>query len=64
MTLTNMLFLYDNRMGTTIISDRNGDEIIRGNPSDVADRLSSHVLASEVIAFGFYDGELCIRINY
>jgi hypothetical protein len=51
-------------MGTTIISDRNGDEIIRGKPSDVANRLSPHILESKVIAFGFYDGELCIRINY
>jgi hypothetical protein len=51
-------------MGTVIVNDNNGNEITKGKPSDVADRLSSYILESKVIAFGFYDGELCLRIAY
>jgi len=64
MTLIRILLLYDNRMGTVIVNDNNGNEITKGKPSDVANRLSPHILESKVIAFGFYDGELCLRISY
>lgn len=64
MTLMYMLFLYDNRMGTVVINDNNGNELTRGTASELYDKLSQDMLVSEVIAYGFYDGELCLRISY
>lgn len=62
MILMTLLFLYDNRMGNVVINDTNGNRIISGTASYISENVSAELLASEVAAFGFYDGELTIKI--
>jgi len=68
MTLKAFLDLYDNWNGITIINDNNLAPLIKGTTSAIAFEDGSlydeDIMASEVIAFGFYDNELTIRVDY
>jgi hypothetical protein len=72
MKLKDFLELYDNWNGTTKINDDNLETIVIGNATDIFDGLSgflrhgysySRLWNKEVVAFGFYDNELCIRVR-
>ena len=60
MKLRDFLNLYDNWNGVLVINDDNLDCLYYGNfwsikISDFENR--------EVVAFGFYDNELCVRVR-
>ena len=60
MKLCDFLNLYDNWNGVLVINDDNLDCLYYGNfwnakISDFENR--------EVVAFGFYDNELCVRVR-
>jgi hypothetical protein len=62
MKLREFLNLYDNWNGVVCI---NGDDltlIIKGNPSFVLSSTGD-LYTREVLAFGFYDNELCVRVK-
>lgn len=53
--------MYDNWNGDAVINDDELNPIIRGRPSYI---LSwGNVGGKEVVAFGFYDGELAVRVK-
>ena len=61
MRLEEFLEMYDNWNGDAVINDDDLNPIIRGNPSYI---LSwGNVGGKEVVAFGFYDGELAVRVK-
>lgn len=62
MTFKNFMDLYDNWNGTLVINDNNLNPIIKGNVSDIMDS-KQNLFEKEVIAFGFYDNELTVRIK-
>jgi len=55
------LNMYDNWNGFVCINDDNLNLIIRDKPS--AALSYKNVFEMEVVAFGFYDNELCIRVK-
>ena len=55
------LEMYDNWNGIVCINDDNLDLIIKGQPAAVLSY--KNVFEKEVVAFGFYDNELCIRVK-
>ena len=68
MTLKEFLDLYDNWNGITVVNDGNLSTLIKGTTSEIAfedgNLYDEDIMASEVIAFGFYDNELCVRVDY
>ena len=61
MKLREFLNMYDNWNGVVVINDDNLNQIVKGGPYAV---LSCEDLyATEVVAFGFYDNELCVRVK-
>ena len=62
MKLREFLNLYDNWNGVVCINDDDLNLIIKDKPSCV---LSSpgDLFIREVLAFGFYDNELCVRVK-
>ena len=74
MKLETFMALYDNWNGITKVNDDNLNTIVKGRTIDIMDRhapfhpLSSvenyaKLLEMEVVAFGFYDGEFCVRVR-
>lgn len=72
MKLRDFLELYDNWNGTTKINDDNLETIVIGNTAGIFDGLSgflrhgysySQLWNKKVVAFEFYDNELCIRVK-
>ena len=63
--LRNLLDLYDNWNGTLVINDRNCDRYATVNFANLNEWLHEHrtVANAKVMAFGFYDGELCVRVD-
>lgn len=60
-TLRKFLEMYDNWNGDAVINDDELNPIIRGRPSYI---LSwGNVGGKKVVAFGFYDGELAVRVK-
>jgi hypothetical protein len=61
MKLREFLNLYDNWNDIVCVNDDDGCMIIQGKP-EVA---LSHddVYTREVVSFGFYDNELCVRVK-
>lgn len=55
------LNIYDNWNGIVCINDNNLDLIIKGKPDVVLSY--KNVFEMEVVAFGFYDNELCVRVK-
>ena len=65
MTLENFLDLYDNWNGILVVNDKNLNTFATVRLFTVDTWLKKHSRAAkaQVMAFGFYDGEICIRIN-
>lgn len=74
MKLETFMALYDNWNGITKVNDDNLNTIVKGRTIDIMDRqtpfhpsssVKSYVklLEMEVVAFGFYDGEFCVRVR-
>lgn len=61
MTVKELLDMYDNLNGITKINDCNLNCITK----DVALKIAENddLASKEVVSFGFYDNEFCIRIN-
>lgn len=55
------LEMYDNWNIDTVINDDELNPIIKGRPDRILSR--SNLGEKEVVAFGFYDGELCVRVK-
>ena len=72
MKLRDFLELYDNWNGTTKINDDNLETIIIGNTAGIAyghctfsqsGYSYSQLWNKKVVAFWFYDNELCVRVK-
>ena len=53
--------LYDNWNGITVVNDDNLDCIVKGKTNVIMDRKDLY--EKEVVSFGFYDGEFCVRVK-
>ena len=73
MNLETFMALYDNWNGITKVNDDNLNTIVKGRTTDIMDRRAplhpsssvksyAKLLEMEVVAFGFYDNELCVRV--
>lgn len=72
MKLRDFLKLYDNWNGTTKINDDNLETIVIGNTKGIvygyctlsqSGYSYSQLWNKKVVAFGFYDNELCVRVR-
>lgn len=63
MTLKNFLELYDNWNSIVTVNDNTQLPLISMVASDLYNCKYAFI-DSKVVSFGFYDDELCIRINY
>lgn len=65
MTLKNLLDLYDNWNGNMVVNDRELDRYATVQMKYLDKWLSEHRRAAyaRVLAFGFYDGELTVRVD-
>lgn len=61
MRLKKFLEMYDNWNGDVVINDDELKPIIKGLPSYIL--FWGNVDEKEVVAFGFYDGELAVRVK-
>lgn len=61
MTIKELLDLYDNWNGITKINDCNSDCIAKDTTWKIAE--NDELTAKEIVSFGFYDNEFCIRIT-
>lgn len=61
MKLCEFLDLYDNWNGILVVNDDNLNPIVKGEVQNIL--FSSGVHDMEVVAFGFYDNELCVRVR-
>ncbi len=55
------LDMYDNWNGIVCINDDNLDLIVKGEPDVVLSYRNTFEM--EVVSFGFYDNELCVRVR-
>jgi hypothetical protein len=64
-TLMKLLSLYDNWNGNLIINNAKCDlyACVRFEKLDIWLNEYKEVMNAEVMAFGFYDNELCVRVN-
>jgi len=65
LTLNTFLDLYDNWNGNLVINDEDCEHYATVNFSKLTTWLCDHtdVANARVMAFGFYDGELCVRVD-
>lgn len=66
MKLAEFLDLYDNWNGILVVNDRDCERFATVNLSHVDKWLSGNGVGAanaEVMAFGFYDNELCVRVD-
>ena len=67
MNFKQFLDMYDDWNGITKVNDDNGNCIVKVKTSDIGfndgDVDYSYLYDKEVVAFGFYDGELCVRVK-
>lgn len=61
MKLREFLDMYDNWNGIICVNDDNLNCIIKGNPYVVLSHKNLYEM--EVVSFGFYDNELCVRVR-
>lgn len=59
MTLKQLVSLFDNWNGTLTLNDDNLETIYKGNFGVVFGKYRDW----NVVAFGFHNGELCVRIR-
>ena len=74
MNFKTFLEMYDNWNGITCVNDDDLNLIVGGRTVDIYDRIApfwetssiksyEKLFESEVVAFGFYDGEFCVRVK-
>ena len=56
------LELYDNWNGITVVNDKNSKRIVRDNTLTIFETRKD-LYEKEVVAFGFYDNELFVRVR-
>ena len=61
MKLRELLDMYDNWNGITVINDDNLEPIIKDKTSAIVE--NERFLDCEVVAFKFYENEFCVRIR-
>ena len=61
MKLRELLDMYDNWNGITVINDDNLEPIVKEKTSVIVEE--EIFMNCEVVAFGFYDNEFCVRIH-
>ena len=61
MKLRELLDMYDNWNGITVINDDNLEPIIKDKTSAIVE--NERFLDYKVVAFGFYENEFCVRIR-
>lgn len=61
MKLREFLNMYDNWNVMVCVNDDNLDLIIHGKPEVVLSYKDTY--QKEVVSFGFYDNELCVRVK-
>ena len=61
MKLRDFVNLYDNWNGILVVNDDNLDQIVKGKVEVALSQENVH--EKEVVAFGFYDNELCVRVR-
>lgn len=62
MKLINFLNMYDNWNGTITVNDEQLKPIISGSVFDIVNQRKD-LHNKEVVSFGFYDGELTVRVK-
>ena len=62
MNFKNFLDMYDNWNGAITVNDNNLDVIVSGKTSTIMETRAD-LFDKEVVAFGFYDGELTVRVK-
>lgn len=60
MKLRELLDMYDNWNGITVINNDNLEPIAKGKTFIIAE--DERFTNCEVVSFGFYDNEFCVRI--
>lgn len=74
MNFKTFLEMYDNWNGITRVNDDDLELIVAGRTVDIYDRIApfwenssiktyEKLFESEVVAFGFYDEEFCVRVK-
>lgn len=61
MKLRDFVNLYDNWNGILVVNNDNLDPIVKGKVEVALSYENVH--EKEVVAFGFYDNELCVRVR-
>ena len=61
MKLRDFVNLYDNWNGILVVNDDNLKPIVKGKIDVVLSY--ENVYEMEVVSFGFYDNELCVRVR-
>ena len=62
MKFKDFIYMYDNWNGVLCVNDNNLDLIVKGNTYKI---ITTHenLHKKQVVAFGFYDNELCVRVK-
>lgn len=64
MNLKKFLYMYDAPYALTVINDNNLKPIAKGDVYTVLhDKKNAEIMQHRVVAFGFYDGELAVRVE-
>jgi hypothetical protein len=71
MKFKDLMDLYDNWNGVTVINDINLDTIVIGTTHKIMDCIPTLIgvesyeklFNMEVVSFGFYDNEFCVRVK-
>ena len=62
MRFKQFMSMYDNWNETLVVNDDNLNCITKGNTVAVMETRKD-LYDKEVVAFGFYDGEFCVRVK-
>lgn len=68
MTFGAFMEMYDDWNGNVCVNDDNLLLIVKGNTSNIMNLVNNGFLKYlkdvQVVSFGFYDSELCVRLDY
>ena len=62
MKFEDFMDLYDNWNGITVVNDDSLNQIAKGK-TDAIVKENAQLWDIEIVAFGFYDNELCVRLR-
>ena len=62
MKFKDFMDLYDNWNGITVINDDSLNQIVKGK-TDAVVKENPQLWDVEIVSFGFYDNELCVRLR-